>query len=143
MDLKEATDYIKTKGDDQQQSLFQRYLQNLDDNSEIEKTLFKDGISNPINANAMYAAICACIVYAQNIRILHHHIISLCWNSDHEKMADYYGDMDDLQDFLTEIYIANEGIEPTGAMAFEAFDTLQIKDYTAKECYELCKEYFE
>ena len=143
MDLKSATDYIKDKGTPEQKSMFEKYLANMSENDELEKSLFKAGVKDLVTGDAMYAAICACIVYAQNIRILHHHIISLCWNPDHEKMEDYYGGMDDLQDFLTEICIANGGTEPTGGMAFTVYDSLEIKDYSAKECYDLCKKYFE
>ena len=143
MDLKSATEYIKTKGTEEQKGMFDKYLTNLEENDELEKSLFKAGVKDLATGDAMYASICACIVYAQNIRILHHHIISLCWNSDHEKMEDYYCDIDDLQDFLTEIYIANGGTEPTGGMAFTAYDSLEINEYSAKDCYELCKKYFE
>ena len=145
MRLEDATRFINDRGDSAQKAKFVKYLSNAQENDEIEKELFKSGIDKgAVSKDAFYGLICMVNSYALSLRVLHHHITGTQgWFENHPKLADFYGDFDDLSDWLVETYISLGGVEPTSEMALEIVPTVAIRDYSTKECLTMAKGFME
>ena len=143
MDLRSATKFINEKGNESQKAKFNKYLQNASDNEDIEKELFKSGIDKGApSGDPFYTLIAMCSSYSLSARVLHHHITGLQgWFENHPKLADIYGEYDDLSDWLIETYISLGGTEPSTEMSLEIVPTEEVRDHTTQECFKLIYDY--
>jgi hypothetical protein len=138
MKLEEAAKYINEKGDQAQKSLFVKYLSNMEDNDEIEKTLFKSGIDKSVVNNDPWGSlVCFLKSESRTFRVIHHHIISPNWDEDHEYMGDVYAKFDELEDWAVEVGMALGEQEPSDDMAFEIFPVAELKNYDFKDAYKM------
>jgi DNA-binding ferritin-like protein len=81
---------------------------------------------------------------SDNIRVLHHNLVSGNWQADHEKFAEYYGKLDDIADAVIEMSIMTGGkdITVSDAVKMGVCPSIEVKPYYAKEAYALCLKYF-
>lgn len=143
MKLEEATKFINAKADDSQKAKFVKYLTNAQENEDIEKELFKGGIDKGVVSNdPFYGLICMVVSYSLSARVLHHHITGLQgWFENHPKLADFYGEYDDLSDWLVETYISLGGSEPSSEMCLEEVPTVEIKNYSTREAFKMIYDF--
>jgi len=85
-------------------------------------------------------------ITSQNLKTLHRHLVGGNWFGDHEKLAEYYEYIDEMEDAVVEISIAlgKECCDMSIADAAEKFAVLSgDKKYKADEAFTLTKIYFE
>ena len=81
-------------------------------------------------------------ITAQNIRMLHRHLVGGNWFGDHEKLGEYYEKIDDIEDSVTEtgLFLGYQDI--TISEASTMFTVLEPKKFTCDEAFSLVKTYF-
>lgn len=81
-------------------------------------------------------------VFGQNIRTLHRHLIGGNWMADHEKLAEYYEKIDDIEDAVVEAAISSGQSDISIKDAISAVDVLDCREYTSQEAFSIVQKYF-
>lgn len=147
MNIKKVAASLKESGTLDQKDKFKKYLSNLKENEEIEADLSALDISaepefKKSNDAVAIELMSTLKVEADNIRILHRHLVGANWFGDHEKLAEYYEKIDSFEDAVVEMFIAKSIKEPTIKEAIEGHDILEVKDYSNDEAFTQCRNIF-
>ena len=81
-------------------------------------------------------------VYANNIQILHRHLVGSNWNSDHERLQEYYEEVQKCLDDLTELFMSVGYIEPSLQESLEYEPEITIADREAYDSFSIVQTYF-
>lgn len=87
--------------------------------------------------------ICALKVIGANIRTLHRNLKGGNWFSDHELLAKYYEEVDELEDSVVETLMFLGNPDVSMADAVRLFKVLEVKDYNAYEAFSIVRVYFK
>lgn len=81
-------------------------------------------------------------IYANNIQILHRHIVGQNWNSNHERLQEYYEKVQECLDDLTELFMSIEYSEPSLKESLDYVPEIEIKNRTATDSFKIVQTYF-
>ena len=81
-------------------------------------------------------------IYANNIQVLHRHIVGQNWNSNHERLQEYYEKVQKCLDDLTELFMSVEYSEPSLNESLDYVPEVEIKNRTATDSFKLVQTYF-
>lgn len=81
-------------------------------------------------------------VYANNIQILHRHLIGANWNSNHIRLQDYYEEVQKCLDDLTEIFMSVGYREPSLQESLNYDGEIEIRNRDAEESFTIAQLYF-
>lgn len=81
-------------------------------------------------------------IYVNNIQILHRHIVGQNWNSNHERLQEYYEKVQECLDDLTELFMSIEYSEPSLNESLDYVPEIEIKNRTATDSFKLVQTYF-
>ena len=81
-------------------------------------------------------------VYANNIQILHRHLVGSNWNSDHERLQEYYEEVQKCLDDLTELFMSVGYKEPSLQESLEYEPEITIADREAYDSFSIVQTYF-
>lgn len=81
-------------------------------------------------------------IYSNNIQILHRNLIGNNWNSNHEKLQEYYEKVQNCFDELVELFMSLEYREPSLIESLEYISEIEIKNRESKESFEIVQTYF-
>lgn len=81
-------------------------------------------------------------VYANNIQILHRHLVGSNWNSDHERLQEYYEEVQKCLDDLTELFMSVGYREPSLQESLEYESEITIADREAYDSFSIVQTYF-
>lgn len=81
-------------------------------------------------------------VYANNIQILHRHLVGSNWNSDHERLQEYYEEVQKCLDDLTELFMSVGYREPSLQESLEYEPEITIADREAYDSFSIVQTYF-
>ena len=81
-------------------------------------------------------------IYANNIQVLHRHIVGQNWNSNHERLQEYYEKVQKCLDDLTELFMSIEYSEPSLNESLDYVPEIEIKNRTATDSFKLVQTYF-
>lgn len=81
-------------------------------------------------------------VYANNIQILHRHVVGSEWFSTHSRLQDYYEHVQADLDNLVEVGLSIEVDEPTLLQSLDTYKELEIKDRSTLDSYKVVVGYF-
>lgn len=81
-------------------------------------------------------------VYANNIQILHRHLIGANWNSNHERLQSYYEEVQKCLDDLTELFMSVGYREPTLQESLDYDAEIEIRNRDAEESFKIAQLYF-
>ena len=81
-------------------------------------------------------------VVEDNLKILHRNLIGPNWFCDHEKLAEYYSKLSDMEDDVAEMIILLGGTDVNITTAVEYYRSAAVKKYTSQEAFSLTKLYF-
>lgn len=82
-------------------------------------------------------------IYANNIQVLHRNLVGSNWNSNHERLQEYYEKVQECLDNMTEILMSLGYIEPTLKESLEYVNELEIINRSAEESFRMVQEYFQ
>lgn len=78
----------------------------------------------------------------ENLLVLHHNVSGPVWFGTHEQLADYYGQIGDMSDDVTEMGIMLGYKEPTIAECLSASPALTVADRDERTTYAETREIF-
>lgn len=81
-------------------------------------------------------------VYANNIQILHRHLVGSNWNSDHERLQEYYEEVQKCLDDLTELFMSVGYKEPSLQESLEYEPEITIANREAYDSFSIVQTYF-
>lgn len=81
-------------------------------------------------------------IYANNIQILHRHLVGSNWNSDHERLQEYYEEVQKCLDDLTELFMSVGYKEPSLQESLEYEPEITIADREAYDSFSIVQIYF-
>lgn len=81
-------------------------------------------------------------IYANNIQILHRHLVGSNWNSDHERLQEYYEEVQKCLDDLTELFMSAGYREPSLQESLEYEPEITIADREAYDSFSIVQTYF-
>lgn len=81
-------------------------------------------------------------VYANNIQILHRHVVGSNWFSTHALLGDYYEHVQKDLDELVELGLSIEIDEPTLLQSLDSYKELEIKNRSVVDSYKTVIGYF-
>lgn len=81
-------------------------------------------------------------IYANNIQILHRHLIGANWNSSHERLQSYYEKVQKCLDDLTELFMSVGYKEPTLQESLDYDAEIEIRNRDAEESFMIAQLYF-
>lgn len=81
-------------------------------------------------------------IYANNIQILHRHLVGSNWNSDHERLQEYYEEVQKCLDDLTELFMSVGYREPSLQESLEYEPEITIADREAYDSFSIVQTYF-
>lgn len=81
-------------------------------------------------------------IYANNIQILHRHLVGTNWNSNHERLQEYYEEVQKCLDDLTELFMSVGYIEPSLQESLEYEPEITIADREAYDSFSIVQTYF-
>lgn len=81
-------------------------------------------------------------VYANNIQILHRHLIGANWLSNHERLQSYYEEIQKCLDDLTELFMSVGYREPSLQESLNYDGEIEIRNRDAEESFTLAQLYF-
>lgn len=81
-------------------------------------------------------------VYANNIQILHRHLVGTNWNSNHERLQEYYEEVQKCLDDLTELFMSVGYREPSLQESLEYEPEITIADREAYDSFSIVQTYF-
>lgn len=81
-------------------------------------------------------------VYANNVQILHRHLAGYNWNSDHERLQNYYEKLQKCLDDLTELFMSIGYREPSLKESLVYIQEIEIQDRTAADSFKVTQTYF-
>ena len=81
-------------------------------------------------------------VYANNIQILHRHVVGSNWFSTHKLLEDYYEHVQSDLDSLVEVGLSIEIDEPTLLQSLDSYKELEIKNRSVVDSYKIVIGYF-
>lgn len=82
-------------------------------------------------------------IYANNIQVLHRNLVGSNWNSNHERLQEYYEKVQECLDSMTEILMSLGYTEPTLKESLEYVEELEIINRSAEESFRVVQEYFQ
>lgn len=82
-------------------------------------------------------------IYANNIQVLHRNLVGSNWNSNHERLQEYYEKVQECLDSMIEILMSLGYIEPTLKESLEYVNELEIINRSAEESFKIVQEYFQ
>lgn len=81
-------------------------------------------------------------MYSNNIQILHRNLIGNNWNSNHEKLQEYYEKVQKCLDNLAELFMSLGFREPSLTESLEYISEIEIKNRESKESFKIVQTYF-
>jgi len=81
-------------------------------------------------------------VIEDNFKILHHNIVGENWFSVHEKLAEYYEKVGDVEDAIIEMGIMNGCADVSIKDAVLNYDSLEVKPYDVNTAFSLSLKMF-
>ena len=81
-------------------------------------------------------------IYANNIQILHRHLIGDNWNSNHERLQSYYEEVQKCLDDLTELFMSVGYREPSLQESLDYDAEIEIKNRDAEGSFMIAQLYF-
>ena len=81
-------------------------------------------------------------VYANNIQILHRHLIGANWLSNHERLQSYYEEVQKCLDDLTELFMSVGYREPSLQESLDYDKEIEIRNRDAEESFKIAQLYF-
>ena len=81
-------------------------------------------------------------VYANNIQILHRHLIGANWLSNHERLQSYYEEVQKCLDDLTELFMSVGYREPSLQESLNYDREIEIRNRDAEESFTLAQLHF-
>lgn len=81
-------------------------------------------------------------IYANNIQILHRHLVGSNWNSDHERLQEYYEEVQKCLDDLTELFMSVGYREPSLQESLEYEPEITIANREAYDSFSIVQTYF-
>ena len=81
-------------------------------------------------------------VHANNIQILHRHLIGANWLSNHERLQSYYEEVQKCLDDLTELFMSVGYREPTLQESLDYDKEIEIRNRDAEESFKIAQLYF-
>lgn len=81
-------------------------------------------------------------IYANNIQILHRHLVGTNWNSNHERLQEYYEEVQKCLDDLTELFMSVGYREPSLQESLEYEPEITIADREAYDSFSIVQTYF-
>lgn len=81
-------------------------------------------------------------MYSNNIQILHRNLIGNNWNSNHEKLQEYYEKVQNCFDELVELFMSLDYKEPSLIESLEYISEIEIKNRESKESFKIVQAYF-
>ena len=81
-------------------------------------------------------------IYANNIQILHRHLVGTNWNSNHERLQEYYEEVQKCLDDLTELFMSVGYKEPSLQESLEYEPEITIADREAYDSFSIVQTYF-
>ena len=81
-------------------------------------------------------------VYANNIQILHRHLIGANWLSNHERLQSYYEEIQKCLDDLTELFMSVGYREPSLQESLDYDKEIEIRNRDAEESFKIAQLYF-
>lgn len=81
-------------------------------------------------------------VYANNIQILHRHLIGNNWLSNHERLQSYYEEVQKCLDSMTELFMSVGFREPTLQESLDYDAEIEIRNRDAEDSFRIVQLYF-
>lgn len=81
-------------------------------------------------------------VYANNIQILHRHLIGANWLSNHERLQSYYEEIQKCLDDLTELFMSVGYREPSLQESLDYVQEISIENREAYDSFKIVQSYF-
>ena len=81
-------------------------------------------------------------IYANNIQILHRHLIGANWNSNHVRLQSYYEEVQKCLDDLTELFMSIGYKEPSLQESLDYVQEITIEDREAYDSFKTVQTYF-
>lgn len=81
-------------------------------------------------------------VYANNIQILHRHLIGANWLSTHERLQSYYEEIQKCLDDLTELFMSVGYREPSLQESLDYVQEISIENREAYDSFKIVQSYF-
>lgn len=81
-------------------------------------------------------------IYANNIQILHRHLIGANWNSNHVRLQSYYEEVQKCLDDLTELFMSIGYKEPSLQESLDYDKEIEIRNRDAEESFKIAQLYF-
>lgn len=81
-------------------------------------------------------------IYANNIQILHRHLIGANWLSNHERLQSYYEEVQKCLDDLTELFMSLGYKEPSLQESLNYDAEIEIRNRDAEESFTIVQLYF-
>ena len=81
-------------------------------------------------------------IYANNIQILHRHLIGANWLSNHERLQSYYEEVQKCLDDLTELFMSIGFEEPSLQESLNYVQEISIEDREAYDSFKTVQTYF-
>lgn len=81
-------------------------------------------------------------IYANNIQILHRHLIGANWLSNHERLQSYYEEVQKCLDDLTELFMSIGYKEPSLQESLDYDKEIEIRNRDAEESFKIAQLYF-
>lgn len=81
-------------------------------------------------------------IYANNIQILHRHLIGANWNSNHVRLQSYYEEVQKCLDDLTELFMSLGYKEPSLQESLDYDKEIEIRNRDAEESFKIAQLYF-
>lgn len=81
-------------------------------------------------------------VYANNIQILHRHLIGANWLSNHERLQSYYEKIQKCLDDLTELFMSVGYREPSLQESLDYVQEISIENREAYDSFKIVQSYF-
>ena len=82
-------------------------------------------------------------IYANNIQVLHRNLVGSNWNSNHERLQEYYEKVQECLDSMIEILMSLGYIEPTLKESLEYVEELEVINRSAEESFRIVQSYFQ
>lgn len=82
-------------------------------------------------------------IYANNIQVLHRNLVGSNWNSNHERLQEYYEKVQECLDSMIEILMSLGYTEPTLKESLEYVEELEVVNRSADESFRIVQGYFQ
>lgn len=82
-------------------------------------------------------------IYSNNIQVLHRNLIGENWNSNHERLQEYYEKVQECLDEMVELFMTLGYKEPTLKESLEYIEELEIINRNSEDSFKIVRSYFD